>query len=168
MRITRDPHGEWGYDTLHHSRGGPRVRIHRNAKLTPGGRAAMIERLNHLVLKATDPAAAAAFATEKMGFTLRVPCGLVAAITPFNYPLLLVAHKVGPALAAGNSVILKPARRGRKVVGVVAEVVYAPAAGDEEIGRGIDLLENLDEVRSLQGVGEAHLAIEDAARRLER
>src|SRR5689334_16302130 len=36
----------------------------------------------------------------KMGFTLRVPCGIVAAITPFNYPLLLVIHKIGPALAA--------------------------------------------------------------------
>jgi len=41
--------------------------------------------------------------------TLRVPCGVVVAITPFNYPLLLVAHKIGPALAAGNAVILKPA-----------------------------------------------------------
>lgn len=47
----------------------------------------------------------------KLGFTLRVPCGVVVAITPFNYPLLLVVHKVGPALAAGNAVILKPARQ---------------------------------------------------------
>lgn len=45
----------------------------------------------------------------KLGFTLRVPCGVVVAITPFNFPLNLVAHKVGPALAAGNSVVLKPA-----------------------------------------------------------
>lgn len=47
--------------------------------------------------------------TNKLGFTLRVPCGVVAAITPFNFPLNLVSHKVGPALAAGNSVLLKPA-----------------------------------------------------------
>ena len=46
---------------------------------------------------------------NELGFTLRVPCGIVAAITPFNFPLNLVCHKVGPALAAGNSVILKPA-----------------------------------------------------------
>jgi glyceraldehyde-3-phosphate dehydrogenase (NADP+) len=46
---------------------------------------------------------------NKFGFTLRVPCGVVAAIAPFNFPLNLVAHKVGPALAAGNSVIVKPA-----------------------------------------------------------
>jgi len=44
-----------------------------------------------------------------LGFTLRVPCGVVVAITPFNFPLNLVCHKVGPALAAGNAVILKPA-----------------------------------------------------------
>lgn len=48
-------------------------------------------------------------AAGKFGFTLRVPCGVVAAITPFNFPLNLVCHKVGPALAAGNAVIIKPA-----------------------------------------------------------
>ncbi len=48
-------------------------------------------------------------AAGKLGFTLRVPCGVVAAITPFNFPLNLVCHKVGPALAAGNAVVLKPA-----------------------------------------------------------
>lgn len=46
---------------------------------------------------------------KKIGFTLRVPCGVVVAISPFNFPLNLVCHKVGPALAAGNSVIIKPA-----------------------------------------------------------
>ena len=45
----------------------------------------------------------------KFGFTLRAPCGVVAAITPFNFPLNLVCHKVGPALAAGNAVVCKPA-----------------------------------------------------------
>jgi glyceraldehyde-3-phosphate dehydrogenase (NADP+) len=46
---------------------------------------------------------------KKLGFTLRIPCGVVAAIAPFNFPLNLVCHKVGPALAAGNTVIVKPA-----------------------------------------------------------
>ncbi len=46
---------------------------------------------------------------RRLGFTLRVPCGVVTAITPFNFPLNLVAHKVGPALAADNAVIVKPA-----------------------------------------------------------
>jgi len=47
----------------------------------------------------------------KMGMTVRIPCGIVVAISPFNYPLLLVLHKVAPALASGNAVILKPANQ---------------------------------------------------------
>lgn len=43
------------------------------------------------------------------GFYVRRPVGVVAAISPFNFPLNLVAHKVAPAIAAGNSVVLKPA-----------------------------------------------------------
>jgi acyl-CoA reductase-like NAD-dependent aldehyde dehydrogenase len=45
---------------------------------------------------------------NRLGFTLRVPCGVVVAISPFNFPLNLVAHKVGPAIAAGNAVVIKP------------------------------------------------------------
>jgi acyl-CoA reductase-like NAD-dependent aldehyde dehydrogenase len=48
---------------------------------------------------------------DKIGFTLRQPCGIVVAITPFNYPALLVLHKLAPALAAGNAVVLKPGPR---------------------------------------------------------
>ena len=47
---------------------------------------------------------------EKFGFTMRQPVGVVVAISPFNYPALLVLHKIAPALAVGNSVVLKPAR----------------------------------------------------------
>src|SRR5881628_2399934 len=45
----------------------------------------------------------------KLAFTLRVPRGVVGAISPFNFPLNLVAHKIAPALAAGCAVVLKPA-----------------------------------------------------------
>jgi glyceraldehyde-3-phosphate dehydrogenase (NADP+) len=45
----------------------------------------------------------------RLGYTRPGPVGVVVAITPFNYPAILVAHKIGPALAAGNAVILKPA-----------------------------------------------------------
>jgi acyl-CoA reductase-like NAD-dependent aldehyde dehydrogenase len=45
----------------------------------------------------------------KMAYTMRVPIGVVGAITPFNFPLNLVGHKVAPALAAGCAVVLKPA-----------------------------------------------------------
>jgi len=55
------------------------------------------------------PLDAAPGGAGKFGFTLRVPVGIVAAITPFNFPLNLVAHKMGPALAAGNAVLIKPA-----------------------------------------------------------
>ena len=46
---------------------------------------------------------------HRMGYTVRHPLGVVAAITPFNSPLNTTCHKVGPALAAGNTVALKPA-----------------------------------------------------------
>src|SRR5215469_1115769 len=46
---------------------------------------------------------------NRLAFTMRIPVGEVCAITPFNFPLNLVAHTVAPALAAGNAVILKPA-----------------------------------------------------------
>jgi acyl-CoA reductase-like NAD-dependent aldehyde dehydrogenase len=45
----------------------------------------------------------------KLAYTVRVPVGIVGAITPFNFPLNLVAHKIAPALAAGCAVVLKPA-----------------------------------------------------------
>ncbi|MGM7719663.1 aldehyde dehydrogenase family protein [Metabacillus sp. Hm71] len=45
----------------------------------------------------------------RIGYTLREPIGIIGAITPFNFPMNLVAHKVGPAIAAGNTIVLKPA-----------------------------------------------------------
>jgi acyl-CoA reductase-like NAD-dependent aldehyde dehydrogenase len=45
----------------------------------------------------------------KLGFTLRVPIGVIGAISPFNFPLNLVAHKVAPAIASGCPIVLKPA-----------------------------------------------------------
>jgi glyceraldehyde-3-phosphate dehydrogenase (NADP+) len=47
----------------------------------------------------------------RWGITRRFPCGPVLGITPFNFPLNLVAHKVAPAVAAGNPIILKPASK---------------------------------------------------------
>jgi acyl-CoA reductase-like NAD-dependent aldehyde dehydrogenase len=55
------------------------------------------------------PLDAAAPGEGKLGFTLRVPIGVVGAIAPFNFPLNLVAHKVAPAIAAGCPIVLKPA-----------------------------------------------------------
>ena len=55
------------------------------------------------------PMDASAAGVGKVAYTMRVSIGIVGAITPFNFPLNLVAHKVAPALAAGCAVVLKPA-----------------------------------------------------------
>lgn len=79
----------------------------------------------------------------KLGFTLRVPCGVVVAITPFNFPLNLVCHKVGPALAAGNSVIVKPASdtplSALRLVEILLEAGLPPAAISCLTGSGGEL-----------------------------
>ena len=76
----------------------------------------------------------------RLGLTLRVPVGVVVAITPFNYPLLLVAHKLGPAFAAGNAVILKPATvtplSGLRLAQLFAEAGAHPGAMQCVTGSG--------------------------------
>jgi acyl-CoA reductase-like NAD-dependent aldehyde dehydrogenase len=57
----------------------------------------------------TVPMEASSAGIGKLAVVLRVPYGVVGAISPFNFPLNLVAHKLGPAIAAGNAVVLKPA-----------------------------------------------------------
>ena len=55
------------------------------------------------------PMDASSAGAGKLAYTLRIPIGVVGAISPFNFPLNLVAHKIAPALAAGCAVVLKPA-----------------------------------------------------------
>ncbi len=55
------------------------------------------------------PMDAAVNGASSMGLTMRFPVGIVVAITPFNFPLMLALHKVAPAIATGSAVILKPA-----------------------------------------------------------
>ncbi|MFD2924801.1 aldehyde dehydrogenase family protein [Halobacillus naozhouensis] len=59
----------------------------------------------------TIPMDAAVSGRGWFAYTRREPLGVIAAITPFNFPFNLVAHKLGPAIAAGNSVVLKPANQ---------------------------------------------------------
>jgi glyceraldehyde-3-phosphate dehydrogenase (NADP+) len=61
---------------------------------------------------------------DRFGFFLRVPVGVVVAVTPFNFPLNLAAHKVAPAIAAGNSVVLKPASATPLTGLALGEVLY--------------------------------------------
>lgn len=69
------------------------------------------------------PMAGAPGAAGRLGFTIRVPLGVVAAITPFNSPLNTVTHKVAPAFAAGNAVILKPSTHTPLTACKLAEVL---------------------------------------------
>jgi len=57
----------------------------------------------------TIPMDAAPGGEGRIAYTIRQPLGVIAAITPFNFPMNLVAHKVGPAIASGNTIVLKPA-----------------------------------------------------------
>jgi glyceraldehyde-3-phosphate dehydrogenase (NADP+) len=85
--------------------------------------------------------------TGQFGFTIRIPVGIVAAISPFNFPLNLVCHKVGPAIAAGNAVVLKPAGdtplSGLKLTeilleaGLPAEAIQCITGSGAEIGDAI-------------------------------
>jgi acyl-CoA reductase-like NAD-dependent aldehyde dehydrogenase len=99
---------------------------------------------------------------DKLGFTLRQPCGVVVAISPFNYPLLLVAHKVAPALAAGNAVVLKPASQtpltALKLTELLLEAGLPPHALQTITGPGGELGDALcsdERVRKISFTGSA-------------
>jgi acyl-CoA reductase-like NAD-dependent aldehyde dehydrogenase len=76
----------------------------------------------------------------RRGFSMRVPIGTVIAITPFNFPLNLAAHKVAPAMAAGNPVIVKPASQtplsGLILGEIVLEAGFPPEAVSVLCGPG--------------------------------
>jgi acyl-CoA reductase-like NAD-dependent aldehyde dehydrogenase len=93
---------------------------------------------------------------KKLGFTLRVPCGVVAAIAPFNFPLNLVCHKVGPALAAGNSVIVKPASdtplSALKLTEILLEAGLPPEGIQCITGSGGEIGDNLVKDRRVRKI----------------
>ena len=61
----------------------------------------------------------------RVGYFYRQPVGVVGAITPFNFPLNLVAHKVAPALAAGNTVVVKPTEKAPLIALKLAEIIMS-------------------------------------------
>src|SRR5439155_6393412 len=71
------------------------------------------------------PMDAAQAGEGKLAFTLRAPIGIVGAITPFNFPCNLVAHKLAPSLAAGCAVVLKPASQTPLSSLLLAELLEA-------------------------------------------
>lgn len=72
----------------------------------------------------TIPMDAAPGGEGRLAYTVREPLGVVGAITPFNFPMNLVAHKVGPAIAAGNTVVLKPAGQTPLSAYFIAELLH--------------------------------------------
>jgi acyl-CoA reductase-like NAD-dependent aldehyde dehydrogenase len=78
---------------------------------------------------------ASAAGENRVGFYFRTPVGVVGAITPFNFPLNLVAHKVAPALAAGNTMVLKPAHETALTAVKLAEVL-----GEAGLPKGVLIL----------------------------
>lgn len=95
----------------------------------------------------TIPMDAAPGVTDRMGYTKRVPLGVVSAITPFNFPFNLVAHKLGPAFAVGNTVVLKPASQTPLSSLVMAEIFKEAGLPDGALqivtGSGGDLSDTL-------------------------
>ena len=62
---------------------------------------------------------------DRVGITRRFPIGPIAGISPFNFPLNLAAHKVAPAIASGNPIVLKPPSKDPLVMLTVAEIIDA-------------------------------------------
>ncbi|WP_025209887.1 aldehyde dehydrogenase family protein [Hippea sp. KM1] len=71
----------------------------------------------------TVPMDASSGGVGRVGYYIRVPMGVIGAITPFNFPLNLVAHKVAPAIASGNTVVLKPASSTPITALILAEIL---------------------------------------------
>ena len=95
----------------------------------------------------TIPMDAAPGVKDRIGYTKRVPLGVVSAITPFNFPFNLVAHKLGPAFAVGNTVVLKPASQTPLSALVMAEIFKEAGLPDGALqivtGSGGELSETL-------------------------
>lgn len=95
----------------------------------------------------TIPMDAAPGTKDRIGYTKRVPLGVVSAITPFNFPFNLVAHKLGPAFAVGNTVVLKPASQTPLSALVMAEIFKEAGLPDGALqivtGSGGELSETL-------------------------
>lgn len=70
----------------------------------------------------------AAASKDRVGITRRFPIGPIAGISPFNFPLNLAAHKVSPAIASGNPIVLKPPSKDPLVMLTVAEIIEEAGA----------------------------------------
>src|SRR6185295_9735786 len=74
------------------------------------------------------PLEGSAMGAGKLAWLMRFPVGVVGAITPFNTPFNLAAHKIAPAIAAGNTMVLKPPPQAALIVYRLAELVVEAGA----------------------------------------
>ncbi len=82
--------------------------------------------------------------TGRWGLVRRFPIGTMVGITPFNFPLNLVAHKVAPAMASGNTILLRPATQVAMTSGILAKIISEseyPAGGFNYIPCGYEAAE---------------------------
>ncbi len=70
---------------------------------------------------------------DRIGITRRFPIGPIAAISPFNFPLNLAAHKIAPAIASGNPIVLKPPSKDPLTMLTVAEIIEAAGAPEGSV-----------------------------------
>ena len=98
---------------------------------------------------------------NRQGFTRRAPIGTVLGITPFNYPVNLACHKIGPAIAAGNPIIIKPAEKTPLSSVILAEIVldagYPPEAFSmlNAWGRDTEIMVNDPRIAMISFTGSA-------------
>ena len=113
-----------------------------------------------------------------VSYTLREPVGVVGAIIPWNYPLMMAAWKIAPALAAGNTMVLKPAsatplsaiRLGELALeaGIAAGVLNVVPGPGGEVGEAIATHPGIDKVAFTGETGTGRRIAEAAAKTLKR
>jgi acyl-CoA reductase-like NAD-dependent aldehyde dehydrogenase len=107
------------------------------------------------------PVDAQALGAGRFAYTERVPRGVVFGITPFNFPINLVAHKVAPALASKNSIIIKPSPRTPLTAALLGEIFLEsglPASALQIVNMDVELIEDVltdDRIAMISFTGSA-------------
>jgi aldehyde dehydrogenase (NAD+) len=113
---------------------------------------------------------------DRLAVTRYQPLGVVAAIVPWNFPIILAAFKLGPALLAGNTVVLKPApttplttlRLGELLRGVLPPGVVNVISGSDRLGPWLTAAPGIDKVSFTGSTATGKKVMESAAKSLKR
>lgn len=111
---------------------------------------------------------------NRVAFSVREPLGVVAAIIPFNFPAAAFAHKVAPALAVGNSVVLKPSIlapiTAAKLAGIISEAGFPPGSVNVITGKSSEIgsaLTDHELVSLITFTGSSNVGLELASRAIK-